>query len=64
MRVSGDLERVDCSETNEGEEQDKINYLRSTPGSILDHSRSNQDSGIFFLIYSMYNIYIMYTEVN
>ena len=37
MRVPKDLEGDESSETNEEEEQEILNYLRSTPGSILDH---------------------------
>ena len=57
MRVPRDLEGNESSETNEEEEQEILNYLRST----RDHfgswqTRSNQDSGSFFFFF-FFNIY-------
>ena len=74
MRVLRDLEGNDSSEINEEEEQQNIeNYLKGTPGTMLDHGKPEvtKIAEAFFYyffymynMYSMYNIYIMYTDVH
>ena len=61
MRVLRDLEGNESSEINEEEEQEILNYLKGTPGTILDHGKQ-EVTKIAEFFFSMYNIYIIYTK--
>ena len=64
MRVLRDLEGNESSEINEEEEQEILNYLKKHP---WDHfgswqTRSNQDSGSFFVFFLQYVQYIQHVQ--
>ena len=66
MRVLRDLGGNESSEINEEEEEETLNYLKSTPGTILDHGQPEvtkiAEVFFFFFWYVQYIRYVQYVH--